>query len=643
MKMLMLRGNQKGYNVLNKSQRFLLGLMLLCLGYLSFEIFFNRYASLLIDEFWFAHVIYQYKDALPYRDFSPYKAVLGYYLLLKPLLLKQAIFPALISVKDWIAILNTSVFIIAGLTLKHIFSPKAVLISLILVLISNTNLFYSTNIRVDLLAYWFSLFSCLALLKNRYALAGLLLGLGFVTSQKAIWFLVASNGALSLYWLFFERRFTALFKIIRLNLTALLVIACYIIFWGYFAGIGRVIQNVWFDASAMYHLDWYNSARLYFWHTIVLHNPALFLLAPLSFISLFIRYEHDSEYKPRFLITIYSLIILTCLAFYKQVFPYYMQITIPVFLLLYAAFISWLFKLFKNEQTKLGVSASWLWLFAGCYIIGIILLLVLLNLPLAYGTLAIIVLLLTFYVTQLNSTRIHIATFIPSVISIVGLIAGIIYPSILNITHLAQMNGNYQKANINVVNQLLADGSDYLAGIELVYNKKQPIAGLRHLMGPAIAYLQQPTAQLQAVMLPSLYEDPHATLNSALEALQKSRVKFYVNNYRIQALPPVLKAFLSSQYDHLWGSIYLYAPEINADQKDFLIKFKGSYILDMDSQQTAVIDGKKYRPQQVIELDNKIHTSHTKEKYRLKLIPDKTALFLDPRFSQDQWERFLFI
>lgn len=91
----MLKRNDKECLVSVKLQYFILALLTLSLGYLLFELFFNRYASLRIDEFWFAHVIYQYKNTFPYRDFSPYKTVLGYYLLLYSLVLKPGVFSSI--------------------------------------------------------------------------------------------------------------------------------------------------------------------------------------------------------------------------------------------------------------------------------------------------------------------------------------------------------------------------------------------------------------------------------------------------------------------------------------------------------------------------------------------------------------------
>src|SRR5260221_3606624 len=114
--------------------QFSLILISLCCLYLGFELFFNAYAMVSVDEFWFAHHIYQYKNSLPYRDFAPYKTVLGYYLLLLPMLSKQGFLQTLIITKDAIACLNASILLCSAWWLKRFFAPSAILSSLTLLI-----------------------------------------------------------------------------------------------------------------------------------------------------------------------------------------------------------------------------------------------------------------------------------------------------------------------------------------------------------------------------------------------------------------------------------------------------------------------------------------------------------------------------
>ena len=186
--------------------------------------------------------------------------------------------------------------------------------------------------------------------------------------------------------------------------------------------------------------------------------------------------------------------------------------------------------------------------------------------------------------------------------------------------------------------QLLDNDSDYVAGIELLYTKTQPIAGLRHLMGPAIAYLYQPNATLRAVMLPSLYEDPNATPATVIAALEQSTVKFYVNNYRMEALPSALKNYLASEYMHWWGSLYTYAPEILPGMQVMVrLKISGNYRVLASSP--IVLNGKTYHRNEIIYLKQGEYLSKSWGVYRLQWLPKISA---NQNFTNDEPDKVIF-
>lgn len=609
-------------NALSQRQ-FLLLLLALCGAYLGFEYWFNQYAMISVDEFWFAHRTYQYKDGLPYRDFSPYKTVLGYYILLLPMLVSSGILHTLIVMKNFIALLNAVVLLIASCWLTKYFSRTGVLCSLALLSCMEIMLTYSTNIRVDLIAYWFCLFSFLCILDRRILLAGIFIGLGFAASQKSVWFLFASNVALTLHWLANHFRRENFLNLVKFNTTAAIAIILYLGFFSLLTDWHTVLHNVFIEAAAMYHLDWYDASRKLYWQVILTLNPLPFLLAPLTLISLMTK--HDQEYQQRRLVIVYALTIIGCLMPYKQVFPYYMQVTLPAFLLLYAAFFSWCISFFSSQQTFPYPARINIFLF--CYSTGVIFTVVYLRLPAAY------LMILVFPMLILLRTQAMIAT-----ISIVFL--GLIYPGSLTIAKLIHLNGAYQKANLAAINTLLDDGSNYTAGIELVYNKTQPIAGLRHLMGPAIDYLYQPDKKLLPVMTSALYEDPNATPASIVAAIHESRVKFYVNNYRMHALPPALKNYLASEYRHYWGSIYLYAPVVHAGTRHVVLRFSGNYRVLASS--SVKINDNMIMNNAIIHLGaGNIKTLASRD-FRLALMPDKNIKGMQTAFQQDEWEKMIF-
>lgn len=620
---------------------FFLPLTLLCLAYLGFEFFFNQYAMISVDEFWFAHRIYEYKDGLPYRDFAPYKTVIGYYLLLLPMLSVKGILNTLIFTKNAIAVFNTLVLFISATWLTRFFSPRGVLGSVALLVCMEVMLTYSTNIRVDLIAYWFCLFSLLLLLENRCFWAGLIIGLAFATSQKAIWYIFATNAALGCHWLLTERNRKYFMSAVYFNLGALAVIAAYLITWAQISSWQTVTNSVFLEASAMYHLDWYNASRPFYWAMTLLFNPLAFLLWPVTFISLLASYKQDRTYYPRRFLIIYSSTILLCLIAYKQVFPYYMQVTLPAFLVLYAAFFTWLEGLCKKPQK---ISISYPRALSAVCLVSVFVIFAsvsILELPLAYSLICLAPILLTTLVVDRKRFSAPTRSAMQSVLILTMLFVGGAYPLTVYLAKLININGAYQKANLAAMNTLLRDGSDYTAGIELIYDKKQPIAGLRHLMGPAIDYLYHPTNKLRAVMTASLYEDPDATIDSVNHALRDSNVKFYVNNYRMHALPKAIRAQLDQQFQHYWGSIYLYAPKVDAGKQKVNVKFKGEYYLQAKTKQPIIINGKTFQSNDHIILEKGITTTNAENQFRLVLVPTETGLQLNPKFSHDEWQRII--
>ncbi len=633
----MLHGKSIMRSTIYSQHRFIFSLVGLCLLYLMVEIFLNRYTMLAIDEFWFAHIIYHYKDALPYRDFAPYKTVLGYYLLLPPMLSAKGIIPTLTFTKQCLALLNTLILFISSYWLTRYFSRRGVLSSLIVLLTSDIVLSFSTNIRVDLLGYWFCFFALLCLMERRFLLAGLLIGLGFITTQKALWYIVASDIALAAQWLLYSRQRKVIWHIASYNLMAAFVMGLYIAFWSWLSDWHTVITSIFHEASVLYHLDWYDSARGLFWSYIVSFNPLVFALWPLSLLSLVVTYDHDDAYQQRFFIVIVGMVILFCLIPYKMIFPYYMQVSIPVWLILYSAFFSWLYPLFQpNQMIRLMLPKPILWTGLFVYLGIMIYVMLELDLPFVYLLFCLMpILLMTTIISHLKLGHGLVSLF-RQLILIIMLFIGGIYPLAKFTLKTIEFNGDYQQAHVNVINHLLQDGSDYVAGIELIYNKTQRIAGLRQLVGPAIDYLASPSEKLRPFMLASLYQDPNATSSSVITALKNSDVKFYVNTYRVAALPADIRQYLQSQYEHIWGSIYLYAPSMSAGIHEITLKFTGRYLIEAQAGAKINLAGQSYAKHAILFLQKGAYLSIANQDYRLKLLPDAVKLLMDKKFQQEQ-------
>lgn len=625
-----------------KKHTFILGIILLCLCYLGFQLFYTDFAILSVDEFWFAHWVHRYANGIPYRDFSPYKTVLGYYLLLIPMSLSKTAFAPLFLTKNTLAILNTTVFFLCSLWLRKFFPKLAIVTCLALLLCSEFVLSYSTNIRVDLLAYWFCLISVMLLLEKRLILAGLILALGFLTSQKALWYMIASDAALGLSWLCFQRDKSTFRAIVFFNLTILFTVLAYIAFWSYFSSIKTVLHSMFYEAYVMYQLDWYDAARKGFWTVTTTYNPLLFLIWPLTLLSLIVTPQTDPLYRLRFFCVIFAAVIMLCLIPFKQIFPYYMVTTIPAFLLAYTAFFAWLYDLFRHpSEIKIKfIGKTGVWVFLFCYFFALLEACSFFSFPPFYGLICFIPLLLGIYVTQLpQSISAAIRFSFPSLILLTGLFIGFIYPLIIfTVFSLPDREGDYQRNMLKLSNLLLQDGSDYVAGIELFYQKNQPIPGMQHLDGPAINYLYHPSKKLLPVMMDSLYHTP-ATTDQVIASLQHSQVKLYVNNYRINALPISIRHYLSTQYEHFWGSIYLYAPSFTTGQHTQEMKFSGQY--QIESSTPILINGKKFQPNSIIKLNQGKFHYHAAKAFRLRLIPSFIHNPLDKEFQKDDWEKML--
>lgn len=620
---------------LRQSRYFLIMLTLCCLGYLAIAWLYQHHTMIAVDEFWFAHRIYQYHSGLPYRDFAPYKTVIGYYLILPAFYLANSnIIDTLLSIKTYIACLNALVLFASAVWLSRFFSRKAVLISLGLLITSEIFISYASQIRVDLIGYWFCLFSLLCLLDKRFFFAGLLLGLGFATTQKVIWYFAASNVTLTLYWLIYTRNRRSLLSLITFNVTFFASIIVYIATWSMVSDFHTVMNSLFSEASAMYQLDWYDSTRLSFWRTIVIYNPLLYLLWPFTIVSLLTK--ADDNTSSRFFITVFSLIILLCLIPYKQVFPYYMQVTFPVLFILYAAFISWLIEIFQHATTAaLSVTARELWLLSFLYFVGLLSVINLLNLPIGYLFLFCIPLAINIRLTNVQSRRLPLV-----IISMAILIMQVIFPVIQLPHKLSYLEGSYQRDTLDNLSHLIKDGGDYIAGIELIYDKDQPINGIRHLMGPAVDYLYHPTEKLARVMLPSLYEDPRATIDSVINDLDKSNVKVFINNYRMNALPPKIRHYLDNQFAQWRGSIYLYAPRIQPSQQLIHIKFAGNY--EIDSRSSITLNGAIKSPGSHISLLPGDYPSQANAPYRLKWLPNQNSMTTNPAFQTDEWRKVIY-
>src|SRR5690606_36488081 len=133
-----------------------------------------------------------------------------------------------------------------------------------------------------------------------------------------------------------------------------------------------VINNVFIEAGAMYHTAWYDSARIVFWQYILIHNPLVFLLWPLTPDCILLSSKHDASLRLRLIVVVFGLVLLSALTLYRQVFPYYTQVTTPYFLVLYATFFYWLYALFTVTAPTFHVKRAFIQAYLSAYIVALI-------------------------------------------------------------------------------------------------------------------------------------------------------------------------------------------------------------------------------------------------------------------------------
>lgn len=599
--------------------------------YFLFEYYFIKYSALSTDEFVFARHILDYTRALPYRDFAPYKTILGYYLLSIPLFFSQGLFAPLFWIKTEITLLNVACLGVASYWSLTFFDKRAILLAVLAIMSNQLFLIYGSDLRVDMLTSWFCLFSALCILKDQFKLGGALLGIAFLISQKALWYVFAINGSLGLCWLCFANHARFNFRsIIIFNLASALPIVLYLLVWSLAADFPSVFYNLFYEAYIQAGIDWYVPLYLTCWQAVLSHGPLLFFIWPLTFVCLFA--PSDERIANRVFIISMASIALILFINYKQPFPYNFVFTIPAFFLLMSEFISWIIKT-PNMRDK--IQDRWQTkLLVAIYCLSIITLVYVFSLSALYYLIAALPLISYAYFTNQLPRQYFLYSFMSLFI-----LTGILYPLYGSVKTALVVDGTYQQTMTQVTAELLGEDSDYVSGIPFLYAKDQPIDGMKNLIGPAVDYLYAPTDKLRPLLLPSLYLTASSP-DRILADFDKTPVKVIINNYRMLSLPPKMTSYLKNNYQHFYGSLYLYAPVVTKNKLSIDIKFKGNYRVEGKEKAKILLDNKLVEVGQMVSLTQGAHLSETKTDYRLVLVP-KLKKPLDEGYKADHWSQMI--
>ncbi len=621
------------------SKNFFWAIAIICLSYLIFQIIYIPYAALSVDEFWFAHHIYEYTTKIPYSDFLPYKTVLGYYLLSIPMYFYHTLLQPIFYIKDEIAIINTMLLAGASIWLSRSYNSKAIIYTILFIITHHLFLVYSVDLRVDMLTSWFGLISVLLLLSNRSILAGIFLAISFMISQKALWFFIATDIALGSYWLLYSRKARGILQSILFNLAVCLPIMFYVFFWSIQSDLTTVLNSVFHEGYTQSQITFYSDIYYYCWHAILSNGPMLVLLWPLTWIMLFVHSTEENQINPRrFFIAIYSTVMMLFILTYQQAFPYGMVFTIPVYFLIYPDFFSWCYHLFQKKPTlSLTLQRHLFWL-VSLYTAGIIGVMIIMALPLGYFLIALIPVCIGTYLI-LPTFEVSRTDILKLIILVIFICTGLLYPMIRFIRTSFLINGNYQQSMVLVSNELLKEGGGYFAGTPLIYDQEQTIRGMKNLIGPQIEYLSSHSNQLLPVLISSLNLEPR-TSEQVISDLTNSSVKLYVNNYRIKSLPEQIHRYLNTEFMHYWGSIYIYAPSIQAKKQTVVIKFSGNYQVITKPNSKIYFDNIRINPNAILFIKKGIHHSNSESHYRLRYLP-KINIYMDPTYQKDYWYRMI--
>lgn len=602
------------------SYRFIFAGIIICLSYAVFSLLHVQQWALSADEFVFARHIFDYSRYVPYRDFAPYKSTIGYYLLVLPFFIAKSVLGPLFLIKKEIILLNTASLGLVCWFSATLFHQRGILLSLAAIIANAGFIMYAADLRVDMLTSWCCLFALLAILHHRTRSAGLLFGIAFLISQKALWYLAAANAAWLICCMAFPQSFYSLRQLARMNFYAALPVIIYIVIWSTVSSVNTVLSSLFYEAYVQAGINWYEPIYFACWNTVMHYGPCLFLLWPLTFLSLNQTVAPYPAAQQRVFILSLSSCFLLLFIHYKQAFPYNFVFTVPAFYLLYAEFFSWL-QTSQPAPKRLRARTAILFSVLFFLIINI------LALPLAYN----LIVLLPFVMHRITSRSKNIYHTLLYAILLVCLI---ILPLTTTISKSEINSGRYQQQMIGLVENLLGPNDNYLAGLPYFYQKDQPIDGLKNLIGPELDYIYQAKPALKPLLLDSLYLTA-TDQQHILDELKQQPVKVIMNNYRLHYLPEKLRDYIDENYTRLNGSVYIYAPLIHAAQREFNLPFAGEYKLQ-STDKNIQIDGKQARAGSSVRLAKGQHRFYASHDVQLIPVIKQSLAGLQPQ-QNDKW------
>jgi hypothetical protein len=302
--------------------------------YLLIELAYVYRLPLAMDEFQFASESERLQTQLPYRDFRPYKNMLGYYLLGAPLSIGHWLglspWTSLLFVKFGLAITVPAVLMWSATQLRSFFAERSVLAATALLVVMSTFLERSAVIRMDMLASLFGLAAAIHVLNRRPIWAGSMAGLGFLATQKAAYFVVAAGLAFSFDLVRSRGGDGTVRRLFEFGLAVAIPLLLYFATFAALSSPTDVWQAMFVDSSQVALWNDYQDKWLTFWIQTVIRNPVFYAAAALGLAALTSgRVLKNAERERLRTFSVYAVSVTALCIWHKQPWPYFFVMLIP--------------------------------------------------------------------------------------------------------------------------------------------------------------------------------------------------------------------------------------------------------------------------------------------------------------------------
>ncbi len=335
-----------------ESSRFPLALAAILGAYLVVSIAYTIRLPLVMDEFQGARAVSDAGRGVPYRDYLPYKTVLGYYLQWPFLSIGADLWTRMVAVKIAMAALTAAVLGAVCLRLRRWLDDAAILLALATLVSHSTFLERSAELRVDMPTALAGILSLTALLAPAAGVAGLLSALAFCVSQKGVYYVVA--GGVALLVAGSGARFERWRPSLRFWAGAAAGLGAYLAAWTAVAGPEPVLRATFVRPQrvALEHIYDIHAA---FWTQTLERNPGFYAIAAACLVLVLREGWRRGSWRMR-LVGCYAVVLTVLAVAHRQPWPYFFVLWLPTLFVVVAVGLHLLNrKLFPRHRRLLAI------------------------------------------------------------------------------------------------------------------------------------------------------------------------------------------------------------------------------------------------------------------------------------------------